>query len=371
VENQHFLLLAGALLNALLLSLAQSSSSLVGVADQSRIDPNLVTTVECILACITLGAMTAKIFRSELAGAIPLATTAPGLAGHWIAQMSDQPSATPRKWRPGQAIGDSQASADPEPKRFAPRQRKGHVITGEVSNFDARSSEYSKSTSWMDWNFNIQCYNTDGAKTDIIPVLMTFVSKGRLIDGNAVEVRGSFDSSGEFRADRINNLSTGAIIRPAMSRDVGDAAHLLRILYTIGFLILFVCVAAFIFRQFKVIHAATITPWSTTNPPFSSGFPPPQTNQIPPANPATSDSTVGVNPAPADPAYTQAMAQVQAAYQAALTACKSSPNSDQSNIDQCDYQAQQQYNNTMENLSAKHNKPTVYLPVFHGPITKH
>lgn len=111
------------------------------------------------------------------------------------------------------------------------------MIDGQVKGLQARSEGGGgESVTETIWTFRIERYDEAGNRVALVPVEMRGLRfDGSLADGDVVRARGRF-RAGTFRADQIENLTTGAAVR---SRGVPKIAMVI-------FAILFVAVVAFI-----------------------------------------------------------------------------------------------------------------------------
>jgi hypothetical protein len=86
------------------------------------------------------------------------------------------------------------------------------------------------------WTFRVERYDAAGNRELLAPVEMRgYRFEGAIADGDWVRVRGPV-KRGTLRASQVENLSTGALIRPTTNRAFGVVVGVLFLALTIGVL---------------------------------------------------------------------------------------------------------------------------------------
>ena len=203
----------------------------------------------------------------------------------------------------------------------------------------------------MDWSFNVQCYDAGGAKTDIVPVLMTSVSKGHIVNGNDVEVKGRFDGRGVFRAHQIKNLSTRATIKPAMGEGAEAVGNVIKYLLAAAFLVVFLTLGYTVISNILAAQKRFgQMPSFPTGPAYPTG---PSNIAAPPDNKVVPGATYDSGTLPPVVVQTNAQdAKAQQNLENALAACPSAG----PNAAACKMRAYDAWDQTNHAIEASHQK---------------
>jgi hypothetical protein len=87
------------------------------------------------------------------------------------------------------------------------------VVEGHARGVQTRSERMSDTASESVWTFRVERYDEAGNRVLLVPVEMRGLSfEGSLSDGDIVRAHGKV-RSGTLRADRVENLTTGAAVR--------------------------------------------------------------------------------------------------------------------------------------------------------------
>ncbi|MFD5424624.1 hypothetical protein [Streptomyces sp. NPDC127084] len=89
----------------------------------------------------------------------------------------------------------------------------GGMVEGQVRGIQMRSEQRGQSDYESVWAFRVERYDAAGHRMTLVPVEMRGISfEGGLNEGDWVRAHGRM-KAGTFRATRLENLTTGAVVR--------------------------------------------------------------------------------------------------------------------------------------------------------------
>ena len=117
----------------------------------------------------------------------------------------------------------------------AAAQRSGHAtVTGEVRSVQRRTEWIGESGSRSIWTFRLDATDAAGQSLGLVEVEMRgFSFEGSLSEGDSVRVGGRW-RSGTLRAEELQNLTTGAVVRAKTYKGLRLAAFALFLVFAAG-----------------------------------------------------------------------------------------------------------------------------------------
>lgn len=124
-----------------------------------------------------------------------------------------RPSSTPPPSQPPPVVTPPPATTPQTPPPAEPPQSGKTTLVGEARLSQQRTEHMGQDSSRTIWAFRLERYDANGNRLRPVPVEMRGVAfEGSFSDGDQLRVTGRW-RDGTLRADRLENLTTGALVR--------------------------------------------------------------------------------------------------------------------------------------------------------------